>query len=41
MSFLLSLIGAYYYYNTEPNKNYEETMLDIKAYADAFDIPYK
>ena len=21
--------GAYYYYNTEPDKNYEETMLDI------------
>ncbi|XP_071835062.1 uncharacterized protein [Apostichopus japonicus] len=33
--------GAYYYYNTEPNKTYEETMLDIKIYADALNIPYK
>ena len=25
--------GAYYYYNTEPGKNYEETILELKAYA--------
>ena len=31
--------GAYYYYNTEPAKNYQETMLDLKAYADREKIP--
>ena len=24
--------GAYYYYKTEENKNYEETVLDLKQY---------
>lgn len=33
--------GAYYYYNTEPNKNYEDTLIDLKAYADNNEIPYK
>ena len=34
--FLLSLSsffsGAYYYYHTETGKNYQQTMLDVKAY---------
>ncbi len=25
--------GAYYYYHTEPNKNYEDTLLDLAEYA--------
>jgi len=33
--------GAYYYYLTEDGKNYEETMVDIKAYADKEGIPYR
>ena len=33
--------GAYYYYNTEYNKSYEQTMLDAKAYADQAKIPYR
>ncbi len=33
--------GAYYYYNTEPSKDYEQTLLDVKAYADSEGIPYK
>lgn len=41
IAYFLVCLGAYYYYNTEPNKTYEETMLDIKIYADALNIPYK
>lgn len=33
--------GAYYYYKTEDKKNYEETIIDVKAYADQEKIPYK
>eukprot|EP00039_Didymoeca_costata_P006166 m.87998 g.87998 ORF g.87998 m.87998 type:complete len:840 (+) comp13136_c0_seq1:26-2545(+) len=33
--------GAYYYYNTEPGKTYEQTLYDVKAYADSMNIPYK
>eukprot|EP01012_Entosiphon_sulcatum_P006732 TRINITY_DN13233_c0_g1_i2.p1 TRINITY_DN13233_c0_g1~~TRINITY_DN13233_c0_g1_i2.p1 ORF type:complete len:763 (+),score=129.91 TRINITY_DN13233_c0_g1_i2:23-2290(+) len=33
--------GAYYYYVTEPNKNYEDTLVDVKAYSQAKGIPYK
>jgi hypothetical protein len=33
--------GAYYYYLTEPNKTYEETLLDVYADSIARDIPYK
>ena len=33
------MTGAYYYYHTEPGKNYQETMLDLKAYADKEKIP--
>lgn len=33
--------GAYYYYQTEPNKTYEQTLYDVKDYADAQGIPYK
>ena len=31
--------GAYYYYNTEPNKTYEETMLDVKDHTDKVGLP--
>jgi len=33
--------GAFYYYNMEPNQNYETTMLDVAAYARDEKIPYK
>eukprot|EP00038_Savillea_parva_P003881 m.131333 g.131333 ORF g.131333 m.131333 type:complete len:864 (-) comp11310_c0_seq2:981-3572(-) len=33
--------GAYYYYQTEPNKNYEDTLLDVYNYATQEKIPYK
>jgi hypothetical protein len=33
--------GAYYYYNTVPGKDYEQTLLDVKADADMNQIPYK
>lgn len=41
--------GAYYYYQTEDGipgkfgdgKNYEDTLIDVKKYADANAIPYK
>ena len=33
--------GAYYYYETEPNKNYQETMIDVKAYHDRIGLPTK
>ncbi len=26
--------GAFYYYETEPDKNYEQTIIDVKDYAD-------
>lgn len=32
--------GAYYYYNTEPEMNEEDTLLAVKADADAMGIPY-
>ncbi|XP_078674668.1 uncharacterized protein LOC144912809 [Branchiostoma floridae x Branchiostoma belcheri] len=33
--------GAYYYYHTEPGKNYEDTMVDAMAYAKEVGIPYR
>ena len=33
--------GAYYYYNTEPDMNYEDTLIAVKKYADSEHIPYK
>jgi hypothetical protein len=33
--------GAFYYYNTEPNQNYEETMLALKDYTVQAKIPVK
>ncbi len=33
--------GAYYYYNTIKGKNYQDTMLAVKAYADQEGIPYR
>ena len=33
--------GAFYYYNTEKGKNYEETMIDIQKYSVQKGIPYK
>jgi hypothetical protein len=32
--------GAYYYYNTVPGMNYQQTMLEVKKYADEMKIPY-
>ncbi|VDI03427.1 Hypothetical predicted protein [Mytilus galloprovincialis] len=33
--------GAYYYYNTEANKTYEQTMKDVFDYAQREKIPYR
>ncbi|ESO88546.1 hypothetical protein LOTGIDRAFT_234457 [Lottia gigantea] len=33
--------GGYYYYHTEPKKNYEDTILDIKKDIDRTKIPYR
>ncbi|XP_076436393.1 uncharacterized protein LOC143275932 isoform X2 [Babylonia areolata] len=33
--------GAYYYYNTEKGKNYEETLPDVMSYASEQRIPYR
>jgi hypothetical protein len=38
---LACLDRAYYYYNTEKNKTYEETMIDIAAYAANASLPYR
>jgi hypothetical protein len=32
--------GAYYYYNTVPGLNYQDTLIEVKKYADAQQIPY-
>jgi len=32
--------GAFYYYVTEEGKNYEDTLIDVKRYAEAVHIPY-
>lgn len=32
--------GAYYYYQTENNLNYEDTMLAIRHHADDLKIPF-
>nr|XP_006815625.1 PREDICTED: uncharacterized protein LOC102804514 [Saccoglossus kowalevskii] len=33
--------GAYYYYNTESGKNYEDTMLAVKLHIDIDQIPFR
>lgn len=33
--------GAFYYYNMEVGKNYEQTLLDVKKYAEENYIPYR
>eukprot|EP01083_Nonionella_stella_P214717 773442_1 len=33
--------GAYYYYYTEPGKNYQQTMIDVKNYHDKVGLPTK
>ena len=33
--------GAYYYYKTEPGKNYEQTILDLKQYTVTERIPVR
>lgn len=33
--------GAYYYYHTEAGKNYEETIIDVRADAEHRGLPYK
>jgi hypothetical protein len=32
--------GAFYYYNPEPYNNYQQTMTDVKAYAQRVGLPY-
>lgn len=39
--FNVIILGAYYYYLTEQNKTYEDSMLDVKNYADSQSIPYR
>ncbi len=38
---LNNFLGAYYYWLTEPNKNYEETILDVIENSNELRIPYK
>eukprot|EP01060_Flectonema_neradi_P022739 TRINITY_DN3096_c3_g1_i1.p1 TRINITY_DN3096_c3_g1~~TRINITY_DN3096_c3_g1_i1.p1 ORF type:complete len:744 (+),score=133.13 TRINITY_DN3096_c3_g1_i1:75-2306(+) len=33
--------GAWYYYNTEEGKNYQQTIKDIKKYSESAELPYK
>ena len=33
--------GAYYWYNTEKGQHYQQTVFDIKTYADKMKIPYR
>ena len=33
--------GGCYYYYTEGNKTYEDTIIDVKKYADSIRVPYK
>ena len=33
--------GAFYFYNTEPGKNYQDTILEVKSYAEKVKLPYK
>lgn len=33
--------GAYYYGHTEAGKNYQQTILDMKAYSEKLSLPYK
>ncbi len=33
--------GAYYYYNTEKNRTYETTILDVKAMIDKEKMPFR
>ena len=33
--------GGYYYYYTEPDKNYQETLIDVKKYHDNVGLPTK
>lgn len=39
--FNVIVLGAYYYYLTEQNKTYEDSMLDVKNYADSQNLPYR
>jgi len=33
--------GAFYYYHTEEQQNYEKTIVDVKTYADKVGLPYR
>ena len=33
--------GAYYYYHTEPNKNYQQTIVDVANYHKSVGLPTK
>ena len=37
----LLFVGSYYYHNTEPGMNYEETILGVYKYANQTGIPYR
>ena len=37
----MHLAGAYYYHATEPNKNYEDTLVDVREDSIEKDLPYK
>ena len=37
----MHLAGAYYYHVTEPNKNYEDTLVDVREDSIAKHLPYK
>lgn len=32
--------GAFYYYLTEPGKNYEDTLIDVHTYAQSEQLPF-
>ena len=40
-NYLYLLLGAYYYYLTESGKTYQQTLFDVKTYADKMNIPYR
>ena len=33
--------GAYYYYHTEPNTTYQQTMYDAQTYWESLDVPFR
>jgi hypothetical protein len=37
----LEILGAYYYWLTEKEKNYETTVLDVVRFSQELNIPFK